>query len=93
MKSYSVFAQYYDELTENVEYSRRAEYLLELMRRLGHQPGLTLDLACGTGSLTLELYRRGVDIYGVDGSVEMLSAPAVSRATVISSSLSLTLVT
>ena len=69
MKSYSVFAQYYDELTENVEYSRRAEYLLELMRRLGHQPGLTLDLACGTGSLTLELYRRGVDIYGVDGSV------------------------
>ena len=73
MKSYSVFAQYYDELTENVEYSRRAEYLLELMRRLGHQPGLTLDLACGTGSLTLELYRRGVDIYGVDGSVEMLS--------------------
>ena len=73
MKSYSVFAQYYDELTENVEYSRRAEYLLELIRRLGHQPGLTLDLACGTGSLTLELYRRGVDIYGVDGSVEMLS--------------------
>lgn len=56
-----------------MEYSRRAEYLLELMRRLGHQPGLTLDLACGTGSLTLELYRRGVDIYGVDGSVEMLS--------------------
>ena len=40
---------------------------------MGHQPGLTLDLACGTGSLTLELYRRGVDIYGVDGSVEMLS--------------------
>lgn len=73
MKSYSVFAQYYDELTANVEYAKRAEYLLELMKRLGHAPGLTLDLACGTGSLTLELYRRGVDIYGIDGSVEMLS--------------------
>ncbi len=73
MKSYSVFAQYYDELTANVEYSKRAEYLMELMKRLGHSPGLTLDLACGTGSLTLELYRRGVDIYGIDGSVEMLS--------------------
>lgn len=73
MKSYSVFAQYYDELTANVEYSKRADYLMELMKRLGHSPGLTLDLACGTGSLTLELYRRGVDIYGVDGSVEMLS--------------------
>ncbi len=73
MKSYSVFAQFYDELTANVEYSKRAEYLLELMKRLGHDPGLTLDLACGTGSLTLELYRKGVDIYGIDGSVEMLS--------------------
>lgn len=73
MRSYSVFAQYYDRLTENVEYPRRAEYLLALVERLGHQPGLTLDLACGTGSLTLELYRRGVDIYGVDSSVEMLS--------------------
>jgi len=73
VRSYSVFAQYYDELTSNVEYPKRAEYLLELMERLGHAPGLTLDLACGTGSLTLELYKRGVDIYGIDGSVEMLS--------------------
>lgn len=73
MSAYSVFAQYYDELTSNVEYPRRAEYLLELMKRLGHSPGLTLDLACGTGSLTLELYRRGVDIYGIDSSVDMLS--------------------
>ena len=73
MRSYSVFAQYYDELTSNVAYARQADYLLDLLQRLGHSPGLTLDLACGTGSLTLELYRRGVDIYGIDGSVEMLS--------------------
>ena len=57
MRAYSVFAQYYDELTVNVEYPKRAEYLIKLMERLGHTPGLTLDLACGTGSLTLELYR------------------------------------
>ena len=73
MRSYSVFAQYYDELTSNVAYARQADYLLDLLQRLGHSPGLTLDLACGTGSLTLELHRRGVDIYGIDGSVEMLS--------------------
>ena len=34
--SYSFFAQYYDELTSNVEYPRRAEYLLKLMERLRH---------------------------------------------------------
>ena len=73
MRSYSVFAQYYDELTSNVAYARQADYLLDLLQRLGHSPGLTLDRACGTGSLTLELHRRGVDIYGIDGSVEMLS--------------------
>jgi len=73
MAGYSVFSQYYDALMTNAEYPRRAEYLLALLEHLGHQPGLTLDLACGTGSLTLELYRRGVDIYGVDASVEMLS--------------------
>ncbi len=73
MGNYAVFAQFYDALTANVGYDRRAEYFLSVLERLGHAPGLTLDLACGTGSLTLELFRRGVDVYGVDSSVEMLS--------------------
>ena len=73
MGNYRAFAQFYDKLTANVGYAQRAEYFLELLGKLGHTLGLTLDLACGTGSLTLELYRRGVDVYGVDGSVEMLS--------------------
>ena len=73
MSAYSVFSRYYDVLTGNVQYARWADYLLELSQRVNHQPGLSLDLACGTGSLTLELHRRGVDIYGVDASVDMLS--------------------
>lgn len=80
MSSYSVFAQYYDSLTQNVEYRKWADYLLELLKQLGHAPGLTVDLACGTGSLTLELFRRGVDIYGVDASVEMLSEAKAKSA-------------
>ncbi len=73
MAGYSDFSQYYDALMSGVDYSRRAEYLLAILEYLGHRPGLALDLACGTGSLTLELYRRGVDVYGVDASAEMLS--------------------
>ena len=73
MRAYSSFAQFYDELTANVEYAARAEYILEIFKKLGHPMGLTLDLACGTGSLTIELAKRGVDIYGVDASQEMLT--------------------
>lgn len=71
--TYSFFSGYYDGLTENVGYKERADYLVELCRRHNHQWGTTLDLACGTGSLTLELYKRGIDIFGADASCDMLS--------------------
>lgn len=71
--SYNAFAEFYDGLTGNVEYKDRAEYIEKLIKSFGREAGTTLDLACGTGSLTLELYRRGFDIFGVDASIDMLS--------------------
>ncbi len=70
---YNSFSEYYDTLMQNVGYEARAEYILECFRRLDHDMGLSLDLACGTGSLTIELKKRGVDIYGIDASYDMLS--------------------
>lgn len=72
--SYGIFAEFYDELTQNVDYNRRAAYLAVLLAKFGHNAGLTLDLACGTGSLTIELAKLGIDVYGIDGSEEMLAA-------------------
>lgn len=71
--SYSYFAQYYDKLTENVNYAEKADYFFHLMEKHQHAFGVTLDLACGTGSLTIELKKRGVDIFGADASSDMLS--------------------
>lgn len=71
--AYGVFAEFYDRLTDNVHYKERADYLLSICKNFSHDTGITLDLACGTGTLTLELKRRGVDVYGIDGSPEMLS--------------------
>lgn len=71
--AYGVFAEFYDRLTGNALYKERADYICKLCEKLGHNMGITLDLACGTGTLTLELKRRGIDVYGIDGSPEMLS--------------------
>ena len=73
MSGYRIFSQFYDNLTFNVDYKKRADYIQSVLSLYGHPWGLTLDLACGTGTLTLELKTRGVDIFGIDGSYDMLS--------------------
>lgn len=71
--AYRAFAKYYDGLTENVDYEQKADHITEIFSRWGAAPNKVLDLACGTGTLTLALSRRGVDIMGVDGASEMLA--------------------
>lgn len=73
MASYNSFARFYDGLMEDADYKKRCEYILQLAKRHNHDMGITLDLACGTGSLTRELAKSGIDVYGIDASAEMLS--------------------
>lgn len=49
------------------------EYFLKLVEKFGSSRAVVLDLACGTGSLSMELARRGCDVIGVDISEDMLS--------------------
>lgn len=79
MKSYGSFAKFYDGLMKDADYERRCEYLLQLLKRHNHEAGITLDLACGTGSLTRLFAEKGIDVYGVDSSEDMLSE-AMQRA-------------
>ncbi len=74
MSEYNAFAEVYDRLTGNIEYEKRAEYIRTLLNRNSVEKGaIVLDLACGTGSLTLELSKFGYDMIGVDSSPMMLS--------------------
>ena len=73
MSGYGDFAAFYDALTDDVDYSGWADYLLAVFSRHGGQSAQLLDLACGSGSLSLELAARGVDVIGVDGSADMLA--------------------
>ena len=76
MPIYGSLSRYYDLLMEDGQYPERARYIFDICRRFDHNLGKTLDLCCGTGSLTRELYKLGADVFGVDGSVEMLSEAA-----------------
>lgn len=70
--SYSSFAQVYDALTFNVGYEKRADYICEILKRNGCENGILLDLACGTGSLSELISKKGYDMILVDSSPEML---------------------
>ena len=73
MAGYSVFARYYDQLTANIDYRKRAGYFNDIIRKFRDTDGgILLDLACGTGSISEEMARFGYDVIGVDNSDEML---------------------
>lgn len=81
MGGYGILSAYYDRLMADAGYIQRAEYLLRLLSmHAGRTPGIMLDLACGSGSLTLELAQRGVDMIGVDSSGDMLALAAEKAA-------------
>ena len=72
--SYDNFSRFYDLLTDNVEYEKRADYFCRLLSLCGIKDGILLDLACGTGSISVEMAKKGFDVIGVDSSIGMLNA-------------------
>lgn len=70
--AYSTLAGAYDALTRDVGYEKRADYLEKLFRKSRIPIHTVLDLACGTGTMTWLLARRGYEMIGVDNSEEML---------------------
>ncbi len=69
---YTSFAEVYDQLMDNVDYESWADFYRELLSSCGVPGGKVCECACGTGSLTIPLMRRGYQMTGVDLSQEML---------------------
>src|SRR5688500_10157042 len=65
-------AEVYDSLMAVVPYRHWVDYIERLWERFESSPTTVLDLACGTGNVTLELARRGYRPTGVDNAAAMI---------------------
>jgi SAM-dependent methyltransferase len=65
------------------DYAGWVDYVEEIFRRNGLNPGLVLELGCGTGSATVLLKNRGYEMIGLDASAEMLSIARLKDADIL----------
>lgn len=71
---YNYFAYRYDELTENIDYDAGSDYISGFLNENGIGAGAALlDLACGTGTMSLLMKNKGYSVTGIDISEDMLS--------------------
>ncbi len=69
-EAYSAFAAGYDRMMGDVDYDGWADYIDGFLKEAGAKS--VLECACGTGSLTVRLGRRGYNVIGSDLSEDML---------------------
>lgn len=71
---YHALAAVYDRLNGDVDYAAWADFIEACFKEYcTEKPSSLLELGCGTGSMTLELARRGYDLTALDLSEDMLS--------------------
>lgn len=73
MEQYKNFAFIYDELMNEVDYDGWVKYIEDIIKSENVKVQNILELACGTGNMTIPLTKKNYDIAAIDISEEMLS--------------------
>jgi SAM-dependent methyltransferase len=71
--SYEQFAYLYDELMKDAPYDQWVQFVKEVSVKYDVSGTRLLDLACGTGELSVRLAQDGFQVTGVDLSEDMLA--------------------
>ncbi len=69
---YKGFAYIYDRLMEDVDYQLWVNYIEQIINNNTNKVNKILELACGTGNITIPIAKKGYNITGVDISDDML---------------------
>jgi len=77
MSSYEHFASLYDELMKEAPYDQWIEFVTSKLDKYGVTGRKLLDLACGTGELSVRFAEAGFQVTGVDLSENMLAVAQV----------------
>ena len=80
MIPYESLAAAYDGLTTDVDYEAVLAFFQSVLKRNHKEPERILDLACGTGSMSVLLAKAGYQVLGADISEEMLTVAAQKAA-------------
>ena len=71
--AYGEFAKIYDELiNEDINYDEMVDRIIEICNSYNVELNDYLDIACGTGNVTIRVAKYFKNIYGVDLSEDML---------------------
>ena len=71
--AYGEFAKIYDELiNEDINYDEMVDRIIEICNSYNLELNDYLDIACGTGNVTIRIAKYFKNIYGVDLSEDML---------------------
>ena len=80
MTAYGALAAAYDGLTYDIPYEDMLQFWEAVLDREGKKPESVLDMACGTGSLSVLLAKKGLKVLASDLSEEMLTEAADKAA-------------
>ena len=79
---YEGLAPIYDFVMRHVDYVSWAIHVDSLLRKFGNGPGTLVDLACGTGNVTLQFSKLGYEVSGVDVSAAMVAVARGKAASI-----------